>query len=294
VTTEQIPGRSAGNHRRIVDKLTLHSTEGSSIAGAVAAYRAKDGWPHKTIDYRGGRRDAAVHLPLTVAARTLRNGDDPGETNRAGTIQYELVGSAGRILEQYDEADWIALGRDHVGPDCRAMGVPLIVPIPFHPYPPDGGHRLGREPWRIVTERSGHRGIVGHQHWADDNSHGDPGDLTKKHYRGDTVSAMDLIFEGAGVLPHRPTTPAPTPEPTQEADTMAKPYTLRGHGPTVDGVSSGQVWLIDPNAVTRHRPKGITSEVWRDRLNALYWTGVAVNMEHPTVPCSYIAAFRKV
>lgn len=96
----------------------------------------------------------------------------------------------------------------------------------------------------------------------------------------------------AAPLPQRPTRPEPEPTP-EEADDMAKPYTLRGSGPAVGDVKPGRVWLIDPNAVTRHRPN-IKSEAWRERLNALYWTKVVENREDAPVPCSYIAAFRKV
>lgn len=96
----------------------------------------------------------------------------------------------------------------------------------------------------------------------------------------------------AAPLPQRPTTP-PTLEQEEATANMARPYTLRGSGPAVGDVKPGQVWLIDPNAATRHRP-GIKSEAWRERLNALIWTGVIENRESPQVPCSYIAAFRKV
>lgn len=182
-------GNNAGSHMAPVRKLTLHTTEGSSIEGAIGAYGSNNGWPQKTIDYRQGRRRCCTHLPLTVAARTLKNTSTHGQTNRAGTVQYELVGSAAKILDQMTEADWLALGRDHVGPDCRSIGVPLVCQVAF--APPNRSVRMTHAQIDRV------QGLVGHQHWPE-NDHTDPGDLTAKRYRGGTGSAVDLILEGAG------------------------------------------------------------------------------------------------
>ena len=192
------PGRDAGTFTSTLDKGTLHTTEGGSIAGAVAAFELHDSWPHKTVDYRKGNRDVCVHLRLDRAARALRNTAAAGETNRDGTLQYELVGDAARILEQYDEDDWLALGRDVIGPDFRQCGIPLVCTVTMPTYPPPNGERLGSESTRLSrAEVTKVVGLLGHCNWPE-NSHGDPGPLTAKHYRGGTVSAVDLILEGAG------------------------------------------------------------------------------------------------
>lgn len=193
------PGNGSGAYTSPLDKITWHSTEGGSIEGAIAAYQANNSWPHKTIDYRNGRRRVAIHLPLSVAARSLRNTSAPGQTNRDGTVQYELVGNAAQILEQYHEADWLALGADVVGPDARAAGVPLVCTVTMPTYPPPNGERLGRESTRLThAQMAGTVGMVGHSNWPE-NTHGDPGSLTQPYYRSGTVSAMDLILAGAGV-----------------------------------------------------------------------------------------------
>lgn len=199
------PGNGAGAYTSQLDKLTWHTTEGGSIEGAVSAYRGHNSWPHKTIDYRKGRRRVAVHLPLSTAARSLRNTSAPGQTNRDGTIQYELVGNAAQILGQYDEDDWLALGREVVGPDCRAAGIPLVCNVTMPTYPPPNGERLGRESTRLThAQMRDTVGMVGHCNWPE-NTHGDPGPLTQPYYRGGTLSAMDLILAGAGAT----TTPHP-------------------------------------------------------------------------------------
>lgn len=192
------PGNGSGSFTSTLNKGTLHSTEGGSIEGAISAYRANNSWPHKTPDYRNGRRRVGVHLPLNVAARSLRNTAAPGQTNRAGTLQYELVGHAATILEEYHEADWLALGAEVIAPDFRAVGIPLVCTVTMPTYPPPNGERLGRESTRLThAEMTATVGLVGHCNWPE-NTHGDPGPLTQPYYRGGTLSAIDLILAGAG------------------------------------------------------------------------------------------------
>lgn len=204
-----VEGNDAGSYTSPCDKATLHTTEGGSIEGAIGAYRTHNSWPHKTVDYRKGRRRIAKHVLLDRAARALRNTAAAGETNRDGTIQYELVGNAATILSQYDEADWLALGAEVIGPDCRACGIPLACTVTMPTYPPPNGERLGSESTRLTRKQvTTYVGILGHCNWPE-NTHGDPGPLTAPHYRGGTVSAIDLILEGAG---------ATTKPPAQEDD----------------------------------------------------------------------------
>lgn len=178
VTTQSIPGNSAGPMNGDGSrKALLHTTEGASIASAVAAYRANNSWPHRTVDLR--RRIVAEHLALSVAARSLQNlpgGADA--TNKDGDvlIQYELVGSATNpaSVGSPEDLDWF--GREVLGPDCRAMGVPLVTTVRWIAYrstPPssygaNNGVRLSPAAWDAYS------GVLGHQH-APDNVHGDPG-----------------------------------------------------------------------------------------------------------------------
>lgn len=158
-------------------KLLIHDTEGTSIAGAVAAYRDKKSWPTYTVDCR--KRLIARHLPDTVAARSLRN--DPGgadQTNKDGSIhiQIEVVGFAnnrdGSMFGSRADAEWF--GREVVGPLCRQHDIPIQCPLPWVRYPDSAGEgasqRLSSAAWDAYS------GICGHQH-APDNDHGDPGGI---------------------------------------------------------------------------------------------------------------------
>jgi hypothetical protein len=194
---QSIPGNSAGPMNGDGSrKALIHTTEGPTIAGAVAAYRANNSWPHKTVDLR--RRLVAEHLALSVAARSLQNlpgGAD--QTNKDGDvlIQYELVGSATNpaSIGSPEDLDWF--GREVLGPDCRAMGVPLVTAVKWIAYrstPPssygrNNGVRLSPAEWDAYS------GVLGHQH-APDNVHGDPGAIDINRIlsaaRGDDDMAM--------------------------------------------------------------------------------------------------------
>jgi hypothetical protein len=216
------PGNDSGAYTSDLDKATLHSTEGGSIEGAIAAYRANNSWPHGTIDYRHGRRRIARHLRHDRAARSLRNTTAPGQTNRDGTLQYELVGNAAQILAQYDENDWIALGADIIGPDCRAAGIPLVCQVTMPTYPPPNGERLGRESTRLThAQMAGIVGLVGHCNWPE-NTHGDPGPLTQPYYRNGTTSAIDLILEGAGATIDPPKGPLMALTDAEQTELLTK------------------------------------------------------------------------
>lgn len=167
--TYWINGNSAGPHLFRIGKLLLHTTEGSSIEGAVAAYRAANSWPHTTVDYMFGHPYRICrHLDYSLSGRALRNEAGGVQTNTAGVIQIEVVGAASRP----HEIDWVTFAREVVGPLCRAHAIPVVSTLPWVPYPASYGkgaaQRLDGEAWIA------YRGILGHQH-APENSHGDPG-----------------------------------------------------------------------------------------------------------------------
>lgn len=155
-------------------KLLLHSTEGSTIAGAIGAYRTRNVWPHLTVDCP--ERKAVQHLSLTRAGRSLRNEAGGVETNRAGRIlvQIELVGFAGTpsSIGDPDDLDWF--GREIVRPIHLLTGFPLMTLVEWVAYPASYGEsarqRVPAARWASLS------GVVGHQH-APENDHGDPGAL---------------------------------------------------------------------------------------------------------------------
>ena len=90
---ERIPGNDAGAFVASGPKIVWHTTEGSTVEGAVGAFKANNSWPHFTLNPKTGR--LVQHLPMTRAGRSLEHRSGTVETNRAHAIQVELVGFAG-------------------------------------------------------------------------------------------------------------------------------------------------------------------------------------------------------
>lgn len=173
---EQIIGNSAGTMNGDGSrKLLLHSTEGTTVESAVAAYEAHNSWPHLTVDCP--RRRIVQHLDLTVAARSLRN--TPGgadETNRDGTVlvQIELVGTAVHptTLGSPEDLAWFA--HEVVRPVCAQLHIPIATSVTWASYPASYG--AGAAQRLSVAAWDAYDGILGHMH-APDNTHGDPGSI---------------------------------------------------------------------------------------------------------------------
>lgn len=146
-----------------------HTTEGSTIDGAIATYRQTHDYPTFTIDY--ARDDVVQHLPANVSATALRNPAGGVETNRLGTycIQIEWIGQAVHPF---------TIGRD-AGPKVRAffdwmrdLGIPNVWPMgaPM-PYPASYGLNNGDRNPTVWVGTAGH---YGHSQ-VPENDHGDPG-----------------------------------------------------------------------------------------------------------------------
>lgn len=147
-------------------RCVVHSTEGSTIEGAVAAYRAQGFCPHLTWDPTTGR--IVQHLPFDIAASTLAHKGDP-HTNRLGAIQIEVVGYA-----RVPFTDGPCVGLDEIVALIDQLGVPRVWPAgPPLPYPQSYGAGNGqRDPWlwSNVPGWYAHSQIPG-------NDHGDPGPI---------------------------------------------------------------------------------------------------------------------
>jgi len=149
----------------------IHTTEGTSYAGARSVYITKHVAPHFTVEYTPttGFR-VWQHVPLDRAARALSNPPGRVETNRHRVIQIEVVGSATKPNWPIDlQAGvrelmiWIEL----------QAGVKPWAP-PFHisaeAYGTRATSRMSAEAWKRFD------GWCGHQH-VPENSHWDPGPI---------------------------------------------------------------------------------------------------------------------
>jgi len=195
--TFSVPGNSAGPFTSPRNKFLFHKTQGTSIEGAVAAYRANNSWPHDTVDFMFGHNYRICHhLSYDVAARSLRNEPGGVQTNTAGVIQVEVVG----FSEHPEQIDWRAFAIDYLGPRCRQLVIPIASSVTWVAYPASFGknaaQRLSGAAWLS------YRGILGHEH-CPENDHGDPGAIP-----------IQLILAAAqGQAP-----PPPPPSPPRRKD----------------------------------------------------------------------------
>ncbi len=160
----RVPGRTAGPYAGGGRKIVWHTTEGSSAAGAIAAYRQHDGWPTFTFEYLGHARSRLYqHMPVTRAARALRHPGGP-ETNRANAVQVELVGFACDAAE-WSDAHYRAIARLARWIE-REWSVPRRADVAFGP----GARRMGGREFFDYAGHAGHVHVPG-------NDHSDPGAL---------------------------------------------------------------------------------------------------------------------
>lgn len=143
----------------------LHTTEGSTLAGALATYRRTEDYPHFTLD----SVTIEQHVPINVAATALKNTNGGVETNKQGAIQIEIVGFAASapllpeplLLNLRQLMIWIE----------QQTGIKPVAPA-FKAYPgsygADNGIRMNSAQWRSFN------GWAGHEH-CPENLHGDPG-----------------------------------------------------------------------------------------------------------------------
>lgn len=156
---------SSGSYLGGPAKIVHHTTEGSTAAGAMSAYRANRSDPHFTVD----ATTIYQHIDTSFAARSLRNASGGVQTNRDSAIQIEVVGFAAKPKNLSTLANVAKL--------CRWIeanhGISKVWPNGF-PKPSrngrddPGGHNRNAGNW---DTKSGH---YGHCH-VPENDHWDPG-----------------------------------------------------------------------------------------------------------------------
>jgi hypothetical protein len=159
----RVVGRHAGSHEPDAGwKIVHHTTEGSSAAGAIAAYRSHGGWPHFTAEWTGDRLRIYQHLPLELAARALVNGPEAGETNRARAVQIEHVGFAA------SSEDWPDGRCAAIGSLCRWIerqtGCPAVR-LAGTTWGTDSPPRLGGMQFHGGRGHAAHQHVPGNIHW---------------------------------------------------------------------------------------------------------------------------------
>lgn len=202
--TKQDWGTSGGSWTRQPCIICLHSTEGTSWP----SYSSGQSAPHFTINLATAER--RQHISLAVAARALANPSGGVETNRAGPVQIEIIGTCDPAHK--GQSGWLYLpemNSDHQANLSRLMrdivaarpAIPWTLGVTFGAYPGSYGntaYRLSGSAW------SSYKGVLGHQH-VPENDHGDPGNIP-------ITSVMGV-----------PPAPKPQPPPTPVAPRFPYP-----------------------------------------------------------------------
>jgi hypothetical protein len=142
-------------------KIVHHTTEGSSYAGARAAYAAHRSDPHFTV-----AGDSIVqHIDTSLAARALKNRTGGVQTNRDSAVQIEVVAFAGQpkdvttLLAVARLCRWIE--QEHGVPQAWPNGLPRFSTTGGNP----GGHNRDASHWDALGGHYGHSQVPENDHW---------------------------------------------------------------------------------------------------------------------------------
>jgi hypothetical protein len=142
-------------------RIVHHTTEGSSYAGARAAYAAKRSDPHFTVS----GAEIHQHIDTSEAARALKNASGGVETNRASAIQIEVVSFAGQPKDVTTLQTVAQLCRwiedEHGIPQNWPNGHPRWSTNGQNP----GGHNRNAATWAAEGGHYGHSQVPENSHW---------------------------------------------------------------------------------------------------------------------------------
>lgn len=221
---EQFPkwASGGGSWTRNPVMILLHTTEGSSWPSST--YATGGGIPHATI--HPTKRQTHQHYPTSVAARALLNKSGGVQTNRAGVLQFEIIGYAKTSPAAWSDDDYLYIAQVVVA-YAKDQGIPLSSGVTWVSYPASYGltakQRLSYAQWNAYT------GICGHQH-APENDHGDPGDIWSR-----LKPAIEKVVGG--------TLPSPAPVGPPKAEKYAMGWAMLRRGDVGSDTLELQKWL---------------------------------------------------
>lgn len=142
-------------------KIVHHTTEGSTAAAAVAAFRANRSWPHFTVHADG----VMQHIDTKYASRALRNAAGGVETNTDTAYQIEVVGFAAQPKHIKTLGNVARLCRwieeTHNVATVWPNGYPKVAVDGRDP----GGHNRDARTWDTTSGHYGHCHVPENTHW---------------------------------------------------------------------------------------------------------------------------------
>lgn len=197
---DDYPGTDMGG----VDKLLLHSTEGSGWPAYDGGAKAP------TLTYHPQSRAWRQHFYLTRSARALQDKTSTAvRENRDRVVQVEIIGTCDPVTHRA-HPDWPYIpGLSDANLDDlaalfaflnREFGTPLVAAPLWLPYPASYGATKAR---MSGPTYDAFRGLLGHQH-ASGNDHGDPG----------LIAAGTIVTKARAQNAPKPPTTATAPSTT--------------------------------------------------------------------------------
>lgn len=158
---QSVQGTNSGSYTGGPAKGVLHTTEGPSAAGAIAAFKSSGSWPHFLVDPAG---KVWQFIDSALAARALQNLAGGVETNRDHAVQIEIVGFAGQPTA-HTPAQMDAL-RSLMRWIEATEGVKPVGPgRPFADHYGQAGIRFDGPTWDNFNGWCGHCHVVENDHW---------------------------------------------------------------------------------------------------------------------------------
>lgn len=153
------PASDAGDFVTAKPKIVWHTTEGTSLSGAIETLTANGDEPHFVVSNDG--RQVVQFIGMDRTSKSLRHPSGTPETNRAHCIQVEICGFA---------------AQSHQWPDTKYVGLAhLALLIERFAHVERRTHVGWANPRRIAAGNfAGTGGHVGHMH-VPNNDHVDPG-----------------------------------------------------------------------------------------------------------------------
>lgn len=170
---------NGNRHRRRVTKIVLHTTEGSSWPGYGGGGYA----PHFTVKPgKPSSKTIRQHIDTEESSKALENDRGGVETNNAGVIQIEFIGSCDRSYAKKHDLFFTETAKDD---DLLALAAVVAWIAAEHDIPltvgdldwPTSNAAYESAPQRFSgSQWYAYRGICGHTH-VPENAHWDPGNF---------------------------------------------------------------------------------------------------------------------
>lgn len=166
---------SGNSHRAAVTKIVLHTTEGSSWPG----YGGGGSAPHFTVHRDGTIRQ---HIDTSRSSKALVNKSGGVQTNNAGAIQIEFIGSCDKA---YAKKHGLFFTEDATDKDLAGLAKVLAWISKTHGVPltasglnwPTSNAAYAGAPQRMSFAKwNSYKGVCGHTH-VPENDHWDPGNF---------------------------------------------------------------------------------------------------------------------